>query len=52
MDVEELGSVYEGLLELQPALRANGERRRSPSAAAGERKTTGSYYTNPGWYAS
>ena len=55
MDTEELGSVYESLLELRPAIDvdaspwafafiggANGER-----AKGSERKLTGSYYTPP-----
>ncbi len=48
METEELGSVYEGLLELTPRLMDNG---RSFAFAEGtetkgnERKTTGSYYT-------
>lgn len=45
LDVEELGSVYEGLLELHPLFYTEG-----PSPAFGftegsERKITGSYYT-------
>lgn len=45
LDVEELGSVYEGLLELHPLFYTDG-----PSPAFGftegsERKITGSYYT-------
>lgn len=48
METEELGSVYEGLLELTPRLMDNG---RSFAFAEGtetrgnERKTSGSYYT-------
>jgi hypothetical protein len=48
METEELGSVYEGLLELTPRLGSDG---RSFSFAEGaetkgnERKTSGSYYT-------
>jgi hypothetical protein len=48
METEELGSVYEGLLELTPRLASNG---RALSFAEGaetkgnERKTSGSYYT-------
>jgi hypothetical protein len=48
METEELGSVYEGLLELTPRLSADGH---GFAFAAGEegkghaRKTTGSYYT-------
>jgi hypothetical protein len=44
LDVEELGSVYESLLELQPAVDLAGERR-FHLVASGERKETGSYYT-------
>ncbi len=47
MDIEELGSVYESLLELQPVLRTAGERPVFELGASGERKSTGSYYTNP-----
>ncbi|MCX8039501.1 MAG: N-6 DNA methylase [Planctomycetota bacterium] len=43
LGAEELGSVYEGLLELIPRL--EGERLELQSAAGNERKTTGSYYT-------
>jgi hypothetical protein len=48
METEELGSVYEGLLELTPRLTENG--RGFAFAEAGEakgnaRKTSGSYYT-------
>jgi hypothetical protein len=48
METEELGSVYESLLELTPRL--NGDGHRFSFAAGGEakghaRKTTGSYYT-------
>jgi hypothetical protein len=48
METEELGSVYESLLELTPRL--NGDGRRLTFAEGGEaqghaRKTTGSYYT-------
>jgi len=48
MDVEELGSVYEGLLELQPVLQVAGDRPSFALGTSGERKSTGSYYTNPG----
>ncbi|MGB6059271.1 MAG: N-6 DNA methylase, partial [Microthrixaceae bacterium] len=40
---EELGSVYEALLELHPVV--DGRTFRLGSAAGNERKTTGSYYT-------
>ncbi|MGC4035223.1 MAG: DUF433 domain-containing protein [Chitinophagaceae bacterium] len=51
LDVEELGSVYEGLLELYPVV----ENIEAPNPAlinftfheGTERKTTGSYYTRP-----
>lgn len=45
LDVEELGSVYESLLEFHPVIDPQG-----PSfdlLAGSERKTTGSYYTPP-----
>lgn len=42
---EELGSVYESLLELHPVLDSEGNRFELASAAGHERKTTGSYYT-------
>jgi hypothetical protein len=49
METEELGSVYEYLLELQPQLSDDGKRLVFASAAAekkgNQRKTTGSYYT-------
>lgn len=48
MDVEELGSVYEGLLELQPVLRTTGAWPTFDLGVSGERKSTGSYYTNDG----
>jgi hypothetical protein len=45
LDSEELGSVYESLLELHPSYDP-GEQTFTLTAAAGnERKTTGSYYT-------
>ncbi|MBR1032964.1 Eco57I restriction-modification methylase domain-containing protein [Bradyrhizobium liaoningense] len=51
METEELGSVYESLLELTPQL--NGDGRHFKFAEGGEaqghaRKTTGSYYTPDG----
>jgi hypothetical protein len=51
METEELGSVYESLLELTPQL--NGDGRKFKFAEGGEakghaRKTTGSYYTPDG----
>lgn len=55
LDVEELGSVYEGLLELHPVI--NLEQLNAVHSGIGEgpflfhegteRKTTGSYYTKP-----
>jgi len=51
LDVEELGSVYEGLLELHPVIENISTE--NPSAIkflfheGKERKTTGSYYTSP-----
>jgi hypothetical protein len=47
LNTEELGSVYEGLLELHPQLEQQGSQwRLSYGGGAGsDRKTTGSYYT-------
>lgn len=49
METEELGSVYEALLELQPQLGSDGKTLLFASEAAeqkgNQRKTTGSYYT-------
>ena len=49
METEELGSVYESLLELQPQIGDDGKRLIFASEAAeqkgNQRKTTGSYYT-------
>lgn len=42
---EELGSVYESLLELHPLLNTDAGTFQLTSAAGNERKTTGSYYT-------
>ncbi|MHC1770186.1 MAG: N-6 DNA methylase [Flexilinea sp.] len=42
---EELGSVYESLLELHPLLNTDAGSFQLTSAAGNERKTTGSYYT-------
>ena len=48
LDVEELGSVYESLLDFHPAIDADGAGRPVFALVAGsERKTTGSYYTPP-----
>ena len=43
---EELGSVYESLLELHPELNVDARTFSLLSAAGNERKTTGSYYTH------
>ena len=45
MGSEELGSVYESLLELIPQINEEGRKFRLITAAGNERKTTGSYYT-------
>jgi len=45
LGAEELGSVYESLLELHPRLDVGGGAFALDSAAGHERKTTGSYYT-------
>jgi hypothetical protein len=45
LDVEELGSVYESLLDLRPVISA--EANSFEFASGTERKTTGSYYTRP-----
>ncbi|MEJ5222425.1 MAG: DNA methyltransferase, partial [Tepidiforma sp.] len=45
LDVEELGSVYESLLDEQPALRPEAGGLKFTLARGGERKSTGSYYT-------
>jgi methylase of polypeptide subunit release factors len=45
LGAEELGSVYESLLELHPHVEADAARFELISAAGNERKTTGSYYT-------
>ena len=49
LDVEELGSVYESLLEYHPALDhpGAGQPPRFSLVFGSERKTTGSYYTPP-----
>ena len=48
LDVEELGSVYESLLEFHPAVDVDHAGRPSFRFVTGsERKTTGSYYTPP-----
>ncbi len=43
---EELGSVYESLLEMHPRLNADAATFALKVAAGSERKTTGSYYTH------
>jgi len=45
LGAEELGSVYESLLELHPELNADAGAFALATAAGNERKTTGSYYT-------
>ena len=45
LDVEELGSVYESLLEYHPVFDGEGDRVSFGFAAGTERKSTGSYYT-------
>lgn len=45
MGSEELGSVYEGLLELFPQITEQGRKFGFVTAAGNERKTSGSYYT-------
>ena len=48
LDVEELGSVYESLLEFHPAVDLDGAGRPAFDLIKGsERKSTGSYYTPP-----
>ncbi|MBT4288440.1 MAG: N-6 DNA methylase [Deltaproteobacteria bacterium] len=45
LGAEELGSVYESLLELQPEMQLTTKQFSLKHAAGHERKTTGSYYT-------
>lgn len=47
LDVEELGSVYESLLDFAPRFAGSGDRWTFQLAAGSERKSTGSYYTRP-----
>ena len=47
LDVEELGSVYESLLDYHPQIIADGAALRFELAYGSERKATGSYYTPP-----
>lgn len=45
LDVEELGSIYEGLLELHPVVNVETGKPHFSFTAGSERKLTGSYYT-------
>jgi len=45
LDVEELGSVYESLLDYHPQIDPSGPVPRFKLASGSERKSTGSYYT-------
>ncbi|MDW8264159.1 MAG: N-6 DNA methylase, partial [Gemmataceae bacterium] len=45
LGAEELGSIYESLLELHPVLEADPPRFELGTTSGHERKTTGSYYT-------
>lgn len=45
LKTEELGSVYEGLLEIRPSLTASGQFQLGSGAKGNDRKTSGSYYT-------
>src|ERR1019366_9442849 len=47
LDVEELGSVYESLLDFQPAVEQQPEGVTFELRTGTERKSTGSYYTRP-----
>lgn len=47
LDVEELGSVYESLLDFRPEVAQEPEGWEFKLATGSERKTTGSYYTRP-----
>jgi Eco57I restriction-modification methylase len=47
LDVEELGSVYESLLDFQPVFVDEAEGKKFDLRAGSERKSTGSYYTRP-----
>ena len=47
LGTEELGSVYESLLELHPELNIEAFTFNLKTYAGSERKTTGSYYTHP-----
>lgn len=47
LDVEELGSVYESLLDFQPVIEKQESGLAFDLPVGSERKTTGSYYTRP-----
>jgi len=47
LDVEELGSVYESLLEFQPVFSESAAKHKFELLTGTERKSTGSYYTPP-----
>ncbi|HNT74228.1 MAG TPA: restriction endonuclease, partial [Anaerolineae bacterium] len=47
LDVEELGSVYESLLDYHPVIETRDHRLTFAFVKGAERKTTGSYYTRP-----
>jgi len=47
LDVEELGSVYESLLDFQPVFTEQSEGLSFELRIGSERKSTGSYYTRP-----
>jgi hypothetical protein len=47
LDVEELGSVYESLLDFRPMVSKETDGRKFDLGVGSERKTTGSYYTRP-----
>src|SRR6202023_743187 len=47
LDVEELGSVYESLLDYQPVITEQPEGLTFELRTGSERKSTGSYYTRP-----
>jgi hypothetical protein len=47
LDVEELGSVYESLLDFRPIISKEADGREFNLGVGGERRSTGSYYTRP-----
>ncbi|RUT03653.1 hypothetical protein DSM106972_052920 [Dulcicalothrix desertica PCC 7102] len=47
LDVEELGSVYESLLDFHPQIEVNQSKYKFILVYGSERKTTGAYYTPP-----